>query len=167
MPGSARARSCSSRSISARRWTAVEASLAGRIGEAGAEVLRDPLPVVLADRSMLEQVLANLIGNAIKFRSEERPRVRVSAAREGDRWRISVADNGIGVPAEVRDEIFEPFRRLHARAEYDGYGIGLSTVKRIVGRHGGSIRVDAGNPGGSIFSFTLPAADRASAITAS
>ena len=143
---------------------AVEESLAGLIGEAGAAVTHDPLPVVLADRSMLEQVLANLVENAIKFRGEESPRIRVSADREGDRWRIRIADNGIGVPEEARDEIFEPFRRLHARTEYDGSGIGLSTVKRIVERHGGTIRVDAGNPGGSVFSFTLPDADGPSTL---
>jgi PAS domain S-box-containing protein len=139
---------------------AVESSLTGRIGGAGAVVTHGPLPVVLADRSMLELVLANLVDNAIKFRGQERPRVHVSAAPEEGRWRISVADNGIGVPAEVRDEIFTPFRRLNARTE--GYGIGLSTVKRIVERHGGSIRVDAGAAGGSIFSFTVPAAGGAS-----
>lgn len=136
---------------------AVESSLAGRIREAGAAVTRDPLPVVLADRSRLEQVLANLVHNGLKFRGEEPPRVHVSAVREGELWRISVADNGIGVPAEDRDEIFEPFRRLHDETEYEGSGIGLSTVKRIVGRLGGSIRVDAGDDGGSVFSFTLPA----------
>ncbi len=139
---------------------AVESSLAGRIGEAGATVTHDPLPVVLVDRSRLELVLANLVGNGIKFRGTEPPRVHVSAVREGDRWRISVADNGIGVPAEARDEIFEPFRRLHAATEYEGSGIGLSTVKRIVERHGGSIRVDPGNAGGSVFSFTVTAVDR-------
>ncbi len=136
---------------------AVESSLAGRIGEAGATVTHDPLPVVLADRYRLELVLANLVGNGIKFRSAESPRVHVSAVREEDWWRIRIADNGIGVPAEVRDEIFEPFRRLHTRTEYEGYGIGLSTVKRVVERHGGSIRVDPGNAGGSVFSFTVPA----------
>ncbi len=138
---------------------AVELSLAGRIREAGATLTRDPLPVVLADRSRLEQVLANLVDNGIKFRGPEPPRVHVSAVREGDRWRIRVADNGIGVPAEARDEIFEPFRRLHAATEYEGSGIGLSTVKRIVERLGGSVRVDAGAEGGSVFSFTLPAPD--------
>lgn len=136
---------------------AVESSLAGRIREAGAAVTRDPLPVVLADRSRLEQVLANLVHNGLKFRGEEPPRIRVSAVREGELWRISVADNGIGVPAEDRDEIFEPFRRLHDETEYEGSGIGLSTVKRIVERLGGSVRVDAGADGGSVFSFTLRA----------
>ena len=97
---------------------AVESSLAGRIREAGATMTREPLPVVLADRSGLEQVLANLVENGIKFRSAESPRVHVSAVREEDWWRIRIADNGIGVPEEVRDEIFEPFRRLHARTEY-------------------------------------------------
>lgn len=137
---------------------AVEASLAGRIGEAGAVVTCDPLPVVQADRSMLELVLANLVGNAIKFRGEERPRVHLSATREGDRWRISVADNGIGVPPEARDAIFEPFRRLHGQREYEGHGIGLATVKRIVERHGGSVRVQDRTGGGSVFSFTIPVA---------
>jgi PAS domain S-box-containing protein len=138
--------------------SAVEASLADQIAEADAEVTHGPLPVVLADRSLLELVLANLVGNAVKFRSAEPPRIRVEAVPQGDRWRVSVADNGVGVPPEMRDAVFEPFRRLHASAGYEGHGIGLATVKRIVGRHGGTVRVDPGPDGGSVFSFTLPAA---------
>ncbi len=138
---------------------AAQASLAVPIRESGTMVTHGPLPVVLADRSMLEQVLASLIAWAIRVGDAGPPGVHVSAVREANWWRILVADSRTGVPPEVSDEIFEPFRRGHSRAGDEGHGIDLATVKRIVERQGGTIRVETGPGGGSVFSFTLPAAD--------
>ena len=100
--------------------------------ESGAVVQHAQLPVVIADSSQLVQVFQNLIGNAIKFRGAEPPLIRISAQAKGKEWVFSVADNGIGIAAEHAEHVFVIFRRLHARAEYPGNGIGLSICKKIV-----------------------------------
>ena len=130
------------------------------IREAGGAVQVDSLPWVLADAAQLEQVFTNLIGNAMKYRRPGMPpRVRISARQAGPSWwEFAVADNGIGIEAEYFDRIFEMFRRLHTQDEYDGTGIGLAIVKRIVERHGGRIRVESTPGEGSTFFFTLPSA---------
>jgi light-regulated signal transduction histidine kinase (bacteriophytochrome) len=125
------------------------------IAEADAEVTHGPLPRVVADRAQLARVFQNLIGNALKY-CEARPRVHVSAERDGHAWRFDVRDNGIGVDPDQRDRIFVIFQRLHRREAYEGTGMGLAITKKIVQRHGGRIWVDDAPGGGSIFSFTLP-----------
>ncbi len=142
--------------------TAVEAVL-GRvladlrevIAESGAAVTHDPLPNVLADEMQLAQLFQNLIGNAIKFRSERRPEIHVSASRDGDGWLFSVRDNGIGIEKQYRDQVFVIFQRLHTRQKYPGTGIGLAICKRIVERHGGRIWLDSTPGQGTTFHFTL------------
>ena len=136
----------------------VLANLRVAIAEAGAEVVHDPLPVIQGDRMQLVQLLQNLIGNAIKFRREAAPQVRITAEPQGGRWLISVSDNGIGIEPQYADRIFMIFQRLHTRDQYPGTGIGLSICKKIVERHGGNISVEPGETGGSTFRFTLPAA---------
>ncbi|WP_440950664.1 PAS domain S-box protein [Methanosphaerula subterraneus] len=127
------------------------------IREAGAVVTVDPLPIVMADPSQLEQVFSNLIGNAIKYRQPEVPvLIRVSSVRQGDWWEFAVRDNGIGIEPEYLDAIFEMFRRLHTTSEHEGTGIGLAIVRRIIGRHGGRIWVESTPGEGSTFRFTLP-----------
>ncbi|WP_440951376.1 PAS domain-containing sensor histidine kinase [Methanosphaerula subterraneus] len=134
-------------------------SLETLIQETGAVVTVDPLPIVMADPSQLKQVFTNLIGNAIKYRQPEVPAaVRISATQQGDRWVFAVRDNGIGIRSEFFDRIFEMFRRLHTIDEYEGTGIGLAIVKKIVERHGGRIRVESTPGEGSTFFFTLYAA---------
>jgi PAS domain S-box-containing protein len=130
--------------------------LASRIAETGAEVNAQSLPIVMADRTQLVQLFQNLIGNAIKFCKDHAPRVRVEAAQEAGRWRFSIADNGIGIAPEYREQLFVVFKRLHSRREYPGTGIGLAICKRIVERHGGEIGVEPAPGGGSVFWFTLP-----------
>ena len=131
--------------------------LQASIDENGAQVTHDPLPAVMADAGQLGQVLQNLIGNAIKFRGQEPPRIHVSARRDGDGWTFSVRDNGIGVGPEYHDRIFVIFQRLHGRDEYQGTGIGLAICKKIVERHGGRIWLDSQPGKGTTFYFTLGA----------
>ena len=128
------------------------------IEENGALVTHDPLPMVMADRPQLGQLFQNLIGNAIKFRSKEPPRVHISASRNGNGWTFSVKDNGIGIAPEYSERIFVIFQRLHNREEYTGTGIGLAVCKKIVDRHGGRIWVKSEVGKGATFYFILPAA---------
>jgi PAS domain S-box-containing protein len=127
------------------------------IEENGALVTHDPLPIVMADRPQLGQLFQNLIGNAIKFRRNEPPRVHISASRNGNGWTFSVRDNGIGIAAEYSERIFIIFQRLHSRQEYAGTGIGLAICKKIVERHGGRIWVESEVGKGANFYFILPA----------
>lgn len=126
------------------------------IEESGAEIKCDPLPTIQGDISQLAQLFQNLIGNAIKFRGSEHPCVRISAARQGPDWLISVSDNGIGIEAEYAERVFVIFQRLHGKTDYPGSGIGLSICKKIVTRHGGNIWVEGNPQGGSTFHFTFP-----------
>ncbi len=137
---------------------AVERNLDLQLREAGAAITHDPLPTVMADPLQLEQVVANLVSNAIKFRRPDEPlRIHVGACRLDGFWEFSVADNGIGIEPEYLEKIFVIFQRLHTKDEYPGTGIGLAIVKRIVDRHGGTIRVESTPGEGSTFFFTLPA----------
>jgi PAS domain S-box-containing protein len=129
------------------------------IEASGATVTRDGLPTVPADASQLTLLLQNLIGNAIKYRSDEAPDIRVSAERRDDSWQFAVRDNGIGIKPQDAEQIFEVFRRLHSRDEFPGTGIGLATCKKIVERHGGDIWVESAPGEGSTFCFTIPYGD--------
>ncbi|WP_183407044.1 GAF domain-containing sensor histidine kinase [Nocardioides marmorisolisilvae] len=122
----------------------------------GAELVFEDLPTVLADEQQLYAVLLNLISNAVKFTpAGTKPRVVVAASRGGQTWRISVTDNGRGIPANQRDGLFE----LYARGDstVDGTGIGLATARRAVEAHGGEIGIDDADGGGTTVWFTLPA----------
>lgn len=129
------------------------------IEENGAVVTYDDLPTVKGDFSQLSRLFQNLIGNAIKFRSEKTPRIHVSAERKGDKWIFSVRDNGIGIDPKNAERIFIIFQRLHGRDEYSGTGIGLALSKKIVERHGGHIWVESETGKGSTFYFTIPVAE--------
>jgi signal transduction histidine kinase len=133
------------------------------IAENGAGVTHGSLPTVMADPTQLTQLFQNLIGNAIKFRNNERPEIHVEADRQeggvnGDtcHWLFSVRDNGIGIEPQYAERIFVIFQRLHTRDEYPGTGIGLAVCKRIMERHGGRIWVESKPGHGSTFFFTLP-----------
>jgi light-regulated signal transduction histidine kinase (bacteriophytochrome) len=126
------------------------------IAESGASVTRDPLPVVQADASQLEQVFTNLLSNAFKFRGSDPLRVHVGVeARDGE-WVFSVRDNGIGIAPRYSTQIFEMFERLHSQAQYPGTGIGLAVCKKIIESHHGRIWVDSEEGRGAAFLFTLP-----------
>lgn len=134
-------------------------NLSMAIAESRAEITADPLPSVNVDSTQLTMLFQNLLGNAIKFRKrEESLKIHVRATLQGDKARISVTDNGIGIPAAAFERIFGIFQRLHTRREYSGTGIGLASCKRIVERHGGRIGVESTVGRGSTFFFTLPLA---------
>lgn len=138
---------------------AVLSDLRLAIADADATVTRDPLPSIVADPTQLHQLLQNLIGNALRFRRDEPPRIHVGARREDDVWVFSVCDNGIGIEPQYFDRIFVIFQRLHGRADYPGTGIGLAIAKKIVERHGGRIWVESKPGQGTTFFFTMPATD--------
>ena len=135
--------------------SAVVQSLQRLIRETEATIVHDALPLVLADEVQLHQLLQNLLSNAIKFRADKPPRVAITAVPYGSRWQFCVADNGIGIDMQYADRIFQMFQRLHELGKYDGSGIGLAIAKRIVERHGGSIRVESQAGVGTRFLFTL------------
>jgi PAS domain S-box-containing protein len=132
-------------------------NLRTRIVECEAEVSTADRPAVCIREVHLAQLFQNLIGNALKYRGKEPPRVHVSAERQQGWWVFSVADNGIGFSPEYADQIFQLFTRLHSRTEYPGSGIGLAICQRIVEQYGGRIWVERSLPGaGSVFSFAIP-----------
>jgi len=131
--------------------------LAALIEEAGALVDADPLPTVSGDPTLLVQLLQNLIGNGVKFRGEQPPRVHLAVTQVGSDWEFRCSDNGIGIEPQYADKIFVIFQRLHGRDAYDGTGIGLAVCKKIVEFHGGRIWLDPTVPGGTTFRWTIPA----------
>ncbi|MBP1927697.1 PAS domain S-box-containing protein [Methanolinea mesophila] len=133
-------------------------NLSVQVEESNADIRWEVLPVVSADHSQMIQVFQNLISNALKFRGTEDPRIRIGGRRDGDEWRISVKDNGIGIDPEYSDKVFEIFQRLHTQKTYPGTGIGLAVCRKIVERHGGRIWVESSEGNGSTFFFTIPAA---------
>ncbi len=137
----------------------VRQALAGRIAESGATISVEgerPLPVVWADELQMTQVLQNLLSNALKYRRADlAPTVRIRVAREGRQWHLQVCDNGIGFPPAEASRLFEPFHRVQPRGEYEGTGIGLAIVKKIVQGHGGRIWAHS-DAEGAIFHLTLP-----------
>jgi PAS domain S-box-containing protein len=132
-------------------------NLGGAMAESGATVTRDKLPVVRVHGTHLRQLFQNLIGNAIKYRSEDRtPKVHIGAERQDGYWLFTVGDNGIGIPPEFKEQIFGLFSRLHNADRFAGTGIGLAICQRIVERYHGRIWVESEPGRGSEFRFTLP-----------
>lgn len=135
-------------------------NLRQRINESGATITQDTLPTVMADSTQLMQLFQNLIGNAIKFHSEQPPQIHVGAKRIEDAWLFSVQDNGIGIDPQFSDRIFVIFQRLHTRDEYIGTGMGLAICKKIVECHRGRIWVESKLGEGATFYFTIPVGGR-------
>jgi PAS domain S-box-containing protein len=132
------------------------ANLAAIVSETGAKILFDPLPFVTVHRTHLQQLFQNLVGNAIKYRrAEVPPEIHVNAKRQSGYWQFCVSDNGIGIEAEYKEQIFGVFKRLHGD-DYSGTGIGLAICQRIVERYHGRIWVESEPGQGSQFYFTIP-----------
>lgn len=132
-------------------------NLHSEIRRAAAVIETTELPSVRAEFSLLASLFQNLLGNAIKFRGDDPPVIRISVERQDDGfWRFSVTDNGIGVQPEYADLIFGIFQRLHTRTQYPGTGIGLAMCRRIVEIYGGRIWLDTDYQDGAKFVFTLP-----------
>ncbi len=131
-------------------------NLQAAIEQNGASVQWGKLPTLPAHEVRLVQLFQNLIGNAIKYRGLEPPKIKVTATREKSGWTFCVQDNGIGIDPEYAQQIFGVFKRLHGH-NYPGTGIGLAICQRIVERYGGRIWVESTLGEGSCFYFTLPA----------
>jgi PAS domain S-box-containing protein len=126
---------------------------------ARAVIVRDPLPVVVADATQFVQLFQNLVSNAVKFRAQVAPEIHISARRENGEWVFSVQDNGIGIDPAHKNKLFVMFQRLHPRHQYPGTGIGLALCKMIVERLGGRIWVESMPGQGATFRFTVPATE--------
>jgi light-regulated signal transduction histidine kinase (bacteriophytochrome) len=143
----------------------VMANLEPLIEETRALVSVSSMPEVLGDETVLIQLFQNLVNNALKFRGIAPPVVQVHSQREESVWHITVADNGIGIAPQHHEEIFAPFRRLHAASEYEGSGIGLATCRKIVEQHRGRIWVASNLGQGTTFHITLPDATATMAMS--
>lgn len=130
-----------------------------QVNSKNAKVLIDPLPNVVTNKNQLHQLFQNLISNGIKYNESLVPTIAISAKENETEYIFSVQDNGIGIKDEYKQEIFEMFRRLHTRNDYEGTGIGLATVKKIIDAIGGKIWVDSEENQGSTFYFTIPKQD--------
>ncbi|WP_407543159.1 GAF domain-containing protein (plasmid) [Deinococcus radiomollis] len=116
-----------------------------------------PLPAVYGDRDALHQVLTQLVENALKFTQGRDPAViRVWAEEQGEAWKISVLDNGLGFDPRYQDRLFNLFQRLHGAQEVRGSGVGLAQVKRLIVKHGGQVFAEGQVDEGATFGFTLP-----------
>jgi light-regulated signal transduction histidine kinase (bacteriophytochrome) len=133
-------------------------SLKQAIEDSNASITHGPLPQVQAHMFQLEQLFQNLIGNAIRYRSEAAPEIHIAAEPCGAQWKFSVRDNGIGIDPQYKEQIFGIFKRLHSQADYPGTGMGLAICQRIVERAGGRIWVESELGRGATFLFTLPGA---------
>ncbi|WP_248963763.1 sensor histidine kinase [Sphaerisporangium perillae] len=134
-------------------------NVAAQIEDTDAVVTHDALPTVYGNRVLLTQLFQNLIGNALKFRSERPPRIHISARQQSDMWEFACTDNGIGIDSKYADRIFLIFQRLHPRDVYPGTGIGLALCRKIVEYHGGKIQLEDPDPDrpGTTFRWSLPA----------
>ncbi len=142
----------------------LKADLAELVRSKNAEIRVDgPLPTAWGDRDRIGQLLANLVGNGLKYNKNPVPRVEIGATaiEPGRGIKLSIRDNGIGIEPRFHDKIFRLFRRLHTREEYEGTGAGLAICQKIVQAHGGQIWVESEPGRGSTFYVTLPGANDA------
>ena len=129
-----------------------------KLNPTNAEIVIGPMPLVLADSALLNQVLVNLLGNALKYSAKvEKPRITIAAREANGEVEFSISDNGAGFDMHYANKLFGVFQRLHHEKEFEGTGVGLAIVKRIIDRHKGRIWAQAEPGKGATFYFTLPA----------
>ena len=133
----------------------VRFNLQAAIDESGAAITARPLPVLRGHTAQFIPLFQNLIGNAIKYRSDQPPCVQISVQERGGEFVFALADNGIGIAPEYHEKIFVAFKRLHGK-QIPGTGIGLAICQRVVERHGGRIWVESQPGRGATFFFTIP-----------
>lgn len=134
------------------------ANLGIKIEESQAQVVYENLPAIVGNKNQFVQLFQNLVANALKFHSEQAPRIRVSAERAGDDWLFSIQDNGIGIESQYLERIFTMFQRLHPIEKYKGSGIGLAVCKKVIEHHQGRIWAESTLGEGATFYFTVPTA---------
>jgi PAS domain S-box-containing protein len=130
-------------------------NLRSQIKESNITIKREPLPIIFGDTVLIGQLFQNLIGNAIKFRTDDKPEIIISYKKLNNEFLFLIVDNGIGIQQEYTEKIFTIFQRLHTREKYSGTGIGLAICKKIVERHGGKIWCESVINKGSSFHFTI------------
>lgn len=133
----------------------VRSDLKIAIEENHAEFILFDLPDIYCDELQIRQLFQNLISNAIKFRAEKNPIIKISAEKTDRHWLFKVEDNGIGIDMKFKDQVFQIFSRLHAQDKYQGSGIGLSVCKKILERHGGQIWLESTPGRGTTIFFTI------------
>ncbi len=137
--------------------TKAQANLSVAFAEVEADIDMGPMPSVWGDESLLARLLQNLLSNAVKYRDPDRRlKITLRAVPVDNRWRISIADNGRGIPEEGRHRLFQLFQRFHDRST-SGNGMGLAICRKIIERHGGEIWAESISGEGTTFFFTLPA----------
>jgi len=129
--------------------------LSNIIAEQNVNVICDKLPIVYCAGDQIGMVFYNLMLNGIKFNKNPRPTLKISFEEDRKYWTFSVQDNGIGIPKQYQKQIFEIFKRLHSREEYEGTGIGLALCKKIVTRHNGNITLRSSKGKGTTFYFSI------------
>lgn len=127
-----------------------------KIQEVNANIILSQLPSITGYATELRQLFQNLLGNALKFQKPNvSPEIKISAKRQNEGWLFAVEDNGIGIDAKYKDEVFLIFQRLHSKTAYEGSGIGLANCKKIIEMHNGSIWMESSLGKGSTFFFTI------------
>ncbi len=122
-----------------------------------AQIIIEPLPVLMADKSLMVQVMTNLLSNAVKYSSKHtKPKIHIGYAQEDDSLIFFVRDNGVGFDMKYVHKLFGVFQRLHPDSEFEGTGVGLAIALRIIQKHGGTMRAEAKDGEGAIFYFSLP-----------
>jgi light-regulated signal transduction histidine kinase (bacteriophytochrome) len=135
-----------------------------KINESGAKINVNKLPVVRANKTQVEQLFQNLIGNALKYRGNDVPCIEIGASDQAAGWVFYIKDNGIGIEKKFYDKVFVIFQRLHGKNEYGGTGIGLAICKKIVERHGGKIWIESEPGNGTTFYFNFPKPEMANLL---
>jgi two-component system sensor kinase len=134
-------------------WRELQAGNPGR----NMELIMGEIPIARGDRTLLRQVLSNILGNAVKFtRGREKAIIEVSVSNSGEFNTYCIKDNGAGFDMRYYDKLFEIFRRLHSESEFEGTGVGLAIVKKIIDKHGGRLWAESKPGEGATFCFTLP-----------